>query len=309
VLGLRFSLQSLLGAVAFVAVSLASLLHPWRAWCPAIVLTGVLLLMLLAIPCSIYAHSRGRAFWVGFTIVGWGYFLLAYAPWMESRIGHQLLADPTAEALCFAVTGSLGDFPHFLQVTHALCMFLLAYLGGLVASRCEAQRNTAACNQTALKQSWKLIRRGRNRRLGSESPSQRSDHTRPRPSIPCASRPTALQANRFWLLLGPGDDTMTIDVRYVAVLAVWSALAWSGVTEAAEEPVPTREFEIKHDRAWLGGHEVDLWGLRCGSALHSEAITERHIRNLDNMAAHGINLIGVYVQGSNAGWPDNGRRW
>jgi len=49
---------------------------------------------------------------------------------------------------------------------------------------------------------------------------------------------------------------------------------------------------------------VDLWGLRCGNALFSEAVTERHIRNFDNMAAHGINLIGVYIQGSNAGWPN-----
>jgi hypothetical protein len=73
---------------------------------------------------------------------------------------------------------------------------------------------------------------------------------------------------------------------------------------AADDPAPTREFEIRNDRAWLGGHEVKLWGLRCGNALHSEAIAERHVRNLDNMAAHGINLIGVYIQGSNAGWPN-----
>ncbi|MBX3444008.1 MAG: hypothetical protein KF774_16485 [Planctomyces sp.] len=66
----------------------------------------------------------------------------------------------------------------------------------------------------------------------------------------------------------------------------------------------TKEFEIREDRAYLGGQPIELWGLRCGNALHSEAITERHIRNLDNMTAHGINLIGVYIQGSNAGWPD-----
>jgi hypothetical protein len=69
-------------------------------------------------------------------------------------------------------------------------------------------------------------------------------------------------------------------------------------------PAPTREFEIKNDRAWLGGHEVDLWGIRCGNALFSEAVTERHITNLDNMAAHGINLVGFYIQGANAGWPN-----
>jgi hypothetical protein len=72
----------------------------------------------------------------------------------------------------------------------------------------------------------------------------------------------------------------------------------------ADDPTPTREFEVRDDRAWLGGNPVNLWGLRCGNALHSEVITERHIRNFDNMTAHGINLIGVYIQGSNAGWPD-----
>ena len=76
------------------------------------------------------------------------------------------------------------------------------------------------------------------------------------------------------------------------------------VSMACPAAEPTREFEIKDDRAYLGGKQVDLWGLRCGNALFSESVTERHIRNLDNMTAHGINLIGVYIQGSNAGWPN-----
>ena len=83
------------------------------------------------------------------------------------------------------------------------------------------------------------------------------------------------------------------------------ALAAMAIPAIAEESLtPTREFAIKNDRAFLGGQEVKLWGLRCGNALNSEAITERHIRNFDNMVAHGINVIGVYIQGSNAGWPD-----
>jgi hypothetical protein len=66
----------------------------------------------------------------------------------------------------------------------------------------------------------------------------------------------------------------------------------------------TREFEVRGDRAWLGGEQVKLWGIRWGNALLSQAVTERHVRNLDNLAAHGINLVGVYVQGSNGGWPN-----
>src|SRR5690606_8138009 len=37
---------------------------------------------------------------------------------------------------------------------------------------------------------------------------------------------------------------------------------------------------------------------------HSWTVTERHVRALDTMVAHGINLIGTYIQGSNGGWPD-----
>jgi hypothetical protein len=71
-----------------------------------------------------------------------------------------------------------------------------------------------------------------------------------------------------------------------------------------EGPRATREFSIKDDCAYLGGHPIELWGLRCGNALYSESTVERHIRNFDNMTAHGINLIGCYIQGVNAGWPD-----
>ncbi|MCL4207214.1 MAG: hypothetical protein KJ000_32430 [Pirellulaceae bacterium] len=97
---------------------------------------------------------------------------------------------------------------------------------------------------------------------------------------------------------------MAIQLRSIAPLVLLSMSLCVCPIGAADEPAATREFEIRNDRAFLGGQQVDLWGLRCGNALHSEAITERHLRNLDNMAAHGINLIGVYIQGSNAGWPD-----
>jgi len=136
VFGIQFSLKSLLGAVSFVALALASLLQPWRSWCPSLALTGLLSLMLLSIPCGVFARERVRAFCVGFAIVGWGYFLLAYVPWIEASIRRQLLATHIAESICFATTGSLGDYPQFLKVTHTLFMFVLAYLGGLMSSRC-----------------------------------------------------------------------------------------------------------------------------------------------------------------------------
>src|SRR5262245_37700799 len=72
----------------------------------------------------------------------------------------------------------------------------------------------------------------------------------------------------------------------------------------AADPVPTKEFEIRNGRPYLAGKPLKLWGLRTGNALYSPAVTERHIRNFDNMTSHGINCLGVYIQGSNTGWPN-----
>lgn len=85
------------------------------------------------------------------------------------------------------------------------------------------------------------------------------------------------------------------------------ALGAATATAAADDgppPASTREFEIRNDRAYLGGQEVRLWGMRCGNALLNASVTERHINSLDAMQAHGINLIGVYIQGTNGGSPN-----
>jgi tripartite-type tricarboxylate transporter receptor subunit TctC len=66
---------------------------------------------------------------------------------------------------------------------------------------------------------------------------------------------------------------------------------------------PTTEFDVRNGRAYLGGQEIKLWGIRAATAMMSTAVTERYVRNLDNMAAHGLNSILVYVQGGNTGWP------
>jgi len=97
------------------------------------------------------------------------------------------------------------------------------------------------------------------------------------------------------------------DVKRAVALAVAFAGAVSsgmGLAYGQETGGPTREFEIRGDRSFLGGQEVKLWGLRCGNALHSATVTERHVRALDTMQRHGINLIGLYIQGSNGGWPN-----
>lgn len=73
---------------------------------------------------------------------------------------------------------------------------------------------------------------------------------------------------------------------------------------AAEEPAPTKEFEIRDGNPYLDGKPVKLWGLRCNNALMSPAVTERLVNNLDNLNAHGVNLISVCLQGTNGGFPN-----
>jgi hypothetical protein len=89
-----------------------------------------------------------------------------------------------------------------------------------------------------------------------------------------------------------------------AALLLAMAVAFPAAAQQAAAPGPTRKFEIRDERTYLGGHEIKIWGIRAGNALMTPAVTERFIRNFDNMAAHGINGIIVTVMGTNTGWPE-----
>lgn len=116
------------------------------------------------------------------------------------------------------------------------------------------------------------------------------------------------------------DEKITIDVEDNSIrgpgrVGLWSkadaqslfddlqATGTPIIPRVAEPYGETKEFEIRSERPYLGGKEIDLWGIRCGNAFVNDAVTERFVRNFDNMNAHGINLFGAYIQGTNAGFP------
>jgi hypothetical protein len=109
---------------------------------------------------------------------------------------------------------------------------------------------------------------------------------------------------RYAVVIERGPRTSHLLTASLAVL-VACGMGTAGAAEK-DTPAPTRLFQVRDDRPFLGGKRIDLWGLRCGNALMSDAVTERHVRNFDNFIAHGINCLGVYIQGSNGGWPDAG---
>jgi hypothetical protein len=86
------------------------------------------------------------------------------------------------------------------------------------------------------------------------------------------------------------------------LMALTAAAASSAM--ARDQPEPTKEFSVRGDRAYLGGQPFEMWGIRSGNALYDDSVTDRHIRALDTMVAHGVNTIGLYIQGSNSGYPD-----
>lgn len=75
----KYSLRELLGLVVFVAVACGSLLDasPWTA---SVVFTLTLAILLLGLLAAIGRKGSVRAFWLGFTITGWGYLWLAISP-------------------------------------------------------------------------------------------------------------------------------------------------------------------------------------------------------------------------------------
>ncbi len=95
---------------------------------------------------------------------------------------------------------------------------------------------------------------------------------------------------------------MRIRSTCFTLLAVVTALPAAAVETAPRSP--TKKFEIRKNRVTLDGHEMRMWGIRGANALMSQAVTERFVRNLDNMAAHGINAFATYIMGSNTGWPE-----
>jgi hypothetical protein len=107
----RFSIAWLMAVVMVCGVAVAALRDASDAWAGALLLLTLFLLgsSLLDV---LRRRDAKRAFWQGFALFGWGYLILAQAPWFDEKVQPRL---PTTHALNYA-QGKLNSSPNVMPV-------------------------------------------------------------------------------------------------------------------------------------------------------------------------------------------------
>lgn len=105
----RFTIRSLIGVVLFVAIAFAALRAADDAWDSG-VFGAALLILLAGVLLTVHRTEQRRAFWLGFALFGWVYFVASLLPPVESRL-------PTSKGLAFIDSKVPGRMkPNWSQV-------------------------------------------------------------------------------------------------------------------------------------------------------------------------------------------------
>lgn len=88
---MRFSIRTLLGIIAIAAAGFSALLTSYEVWAKYFV-SACLLVLLGSFVGIIYCRGQRRAFWIGFAIFGWGYFLAYWGRWAICGINWRPLS-------------------------------------------------------------------------------------------------------------------------------------------------------------------------------------------------------------------------
>lgn len=65
--------------------------------------------------------------------------------------------------------------------------------------------------------------------------------------------------------------------------------------------IRTRRFEIRDNKPYLDGEEIQIWGIRLANALCRDKTVQDLIENLEEYVKHGVNSFSVFIQGANPG--------
>jgi hypothetical protein len=135
----RFSIAALMGAVLLAALALAVFRYGSEVSAGVLFLLtcGVLCLGVVGIVCR---GGAGRAWWLGFTLFGWGYMALAF--WLSDRL-NELPTETMLVALAArlripthgnaAGSGAASLDSSYLQAGQCIWTLLAAFMGGILA--------------------------------------------------------------------------------------------------------------------------------------------------------------------------------
>ncbi len=102
---LRVSVAALMALVVYVAVAVAALKSPTPAWAAAMT-TLTFIFLAVATLGGVYAKGLERAFWGGSAIVGWGYMVLGFTPWVGPHLATSMIGDSLYRSLEFVPNGT-----------------------------------------------------------------------------------------------------------------------------------------------------------------------------------------------------------
>lgn len=153
---MRFTIRQLLFVTAFLALSCAALLGASSMWGAAL-WTCLAFYLAVAVLLAIFKDGSARAYWIGFALMGWLYFVLYNYGWAVVELQNMYNVDHDSSSRYFRSWG-IGnlltthlsrmayrwlltlkvispnvDVMNFINVAHALWAVLVALTGGALA--------------------------------------------------------------------------------------------------------------------------------------------------------------------------------
>jgi hypothetical protein len=140
----RFPIASPMIGIIFFGVSLAALKDSSIFWNSLFFsMTGGMLVV--SILFAVYQEERERAFWLGFAVLGWGHFLLAFwgneVPFLLTDYALKSLQEQVIGLRESTNGGGVLDLDGISrQIALSIVTLVIAFLGGHVTARIVAAR-------------------------------------------------------------------------------------------------------------------------------------------------------------------------
>ena len=148
----RLSLRALMAFIVVLAVAIAALRSTSEYWVST-TFSMTLFFLTTAVLGVAYRRGSRRAFWLGFALFGWVYWLLSFGPWFDARVASNLMLTLPIQQLSYVMhpqpefdgpikLGSNEDFAaryvfttrdNIVRIGKSLAVLLVALLGGFVA--------------------------------------------------------------------------------------------------------------------------------------------------------------------------------